>query len=265
MHGGLVEEFLLENEKNFNFYFLSRYIRNRIIDFADLQFSDKIICVSHKMIRYLQKKGILYEKMEYITNGVDIEFFKSVKNEDIKSFKKRLGVENKFVFGYLGNFHKWQGLENFIEAAKKIDDKNFAFLIAGGKKTLKNKNITFIRRLSRNQIPYYYSMCDVLVLPRPSHPATEIAAPTKFAEYVAMGKPILTTNVGDAAEFVMKYNCGIVVKNNSVMNLIDGINKFKDKSEKELKDMGKNSRKLAKDEFDEQKICNNLIKALSNV
>ena len=42
----------------------------------------------------------------------------------------------------------------------------------------------FIPKIPRAQIPDYYSACDVLVLPRPSHPATEIAAPTKFAEYI---------------------------------------------------------------------------------
>jgi len=228
MHGGLVEEFLLENEFSLNPSFLSKYILKKFIDFADLRFSDKIICVSHKMIDYLHnQKSVPLEKMAYVTNGVNLEFFKPVDNEKVENMRKQLGIEDKRVFGYIGEFQKWQGVENFMGAAKRIDDKDLAFLIVGGEKESKEDNIIFIPKIPRAQVPDYYSICDVLVLPRPSHPATEIAAPTKFAEYTAMGKPILTTDVGDAAGFVREYKCGIVVKDNKVENLRKGINFLK--------------------------------------
>lgn len=266
MHGGLVEEFLLENEFSLNPSFLSKYILKKFIDFADLHFADKIICVSHKMIEYLHdQKGVPLEKMAYVTNGVDLGFFKPVNAEKVENMRKQLGIENKLVFGYIGNFQKWQGVENFIEAAKRTDDKDLAFLIVGGEKESREGNIVFVPKIPRAQIPDYYSICDVLVLPRPSHPATEIAAPTKFAEYTAMGKPILTTNVGDAAEFVREYKCGIVVDDNKVENLVKGINEFKDKSEEELKELGEKARKLAENEFDWEKVGNNLLKAIETL
>jgi glycosyltransferase involved in cell wall biosynthesis len=80
-----------------------------------------------------------------------------------------------------------------------------------------------------------------------------------------MGKPILATNVGDAAEFVRKYDCGIVVKNNTPENLIEGMNEFKNKSEEELKRMGKNSRRLAENEFDWKKVGINLLNAINSI
>jgi glycosyltransferase involved in cell wall biosynthesis len=266
MHGGLVEEFLLENEFSLNPSFLSRFIQKKLIDFADLRFSDKIICVSHKMIEYLHdQKSVPLEKMDYVTNGVDLEFFKPINDEKVENLRKQLGLEDKLVFGYVGNFQKWQGVENFIEAARKNDDKDLAFLIVGGEKKLRENNIILIPKVPRTQVPDCYSVCDVLVLPRPSHLATEIAAPTKFAEYTAMGKSILTTDVGDAAEFVRAYKCGIVVEDNKVENLIKGIKEFRDESEEELERMGKNSRMLAENEFDWEKVGINLLKAVESV
>lgn len=265
MHGGsMVEEFLLENKFSFNPIFLSRFVLNKLMDFVVLRFSDKIICVSKRMIEYLNQRGVPLEKMAYVTNGADLEFFKQVADEKVDSLRKQLGFENKLVFGYIGNFQRWQGVENLIEAARKKDDKDIAFLIAGGEEELRENNIIFIPHIPRAQIPSYYSMCDVLVLPRPSHPATEIAAPTKFAEYTAMGKPILTTDVGDASGFVREYECGIVVKNYNVENLIKGIEEFKKKSGEELKIMGKKSRVLAENEFDWSRIKINLIKAIDS-
>lgn len=263
MHGGLVEEILLENGFSFNPAFLSGFIQNKLIDFADLHFADKIICVSRKMIEYLHnQKGVPLKKMTYVTNGVDLEFFKPVNAEKVENMRKQLGMEDKLVFGYLGNFQRWQGVENFMEAAKKIENNDLAFLIVGGEKESRRDNTIFIPKIPRAQIPDYYSVCDVLVLPRPSHPATEIAAPTKFAEYAAMGKPVLTTNVGDAAGFVREYECGIVVEDNSPGNLIKGINGFKGKSKDELEMMGENSRRLAENEFDWDKVSNNLLKVI---
>jgi glycosyltransferase involved in cell wall biosynthesis len=218
------------------------------------------------MIEYLHdQKNIPLEKMAYVTNGVDLEFFKPIKDEKVENMRNELGLEDKFVFGYIGNFQKWQGVENFIEAARKIADSEIAFLIVGGEEKSKENNIVFIPKVLRSQIPDYYSICDVLVLPRPSHPATEIAAPTKFAEYTAMGKPILTTNVGDAAEFVKEYKCGIVIEDNKVESLTKGINEFKSKSTDELKKMEKNSRTLSENEFDWEKVGNNLMDAISNI
>jgi len=263
MHGELVEEFLLKNESNLSTKVLPKFVLNKLIDFMDLYFSNKIICVSKKMMEYLHsKKGVLLGKMAYVPNGVNLEFFKPVNDEKVKDRRKLLGLDDKLVFGYVGAFDKWQGVENFIEDARKIEDKDLAFLIVGGEKRSRESNIVFIPKIPRAQVPDYYSICDVLVLPRPSRIATEIAAPTKFAEYAAMGKPILTTNVGDAADFVKEYECGIVVEDNSPENLIKGINEFRDESKEELKRMGRNSRRLAENEFDWGKVGINLLKAV---
>ena len=262
MHGGLIEEFLLLGGSKTS----PKFSLNKFIDFMDLKFSNKIICVSKKMIEYLQdQKGVPLDKMAYVTNGVDLEFFKPVDKEKVDSIRNQRGLENKLVFVYIGGFQKWQGVENFIEAARKIEDGNVVFLIVGGERESRENNIIFIPKIPRAQVPDYYSICDVLVLPRPSHPATEIAAPTKFAEYTAMGKPILTTNVADAADFVREYKCGIVVEDNKSENLIKGINEFRDKSEEELKRMGKNSRRLAENEFDWENVGINLLKVVESL
>ncbi len=261
MHGG-IEEFLLKP----NLFSMVNYLLYRPIELSNLRFSTKICCVSKNMIEYLHtKKRVPLEKMAYVTNGVDLDFFKPIAGNRTQFLKRQLGLEDKFIFGYIGGFAKWQGTENFIEAVRKLDESGLAFVIVGGETESKEGNILFIPKIPRNQIPDYYSICDVLVLPRPSHPATEIAAPTKFAEYTAMGKPVLTTNVGDAADLVRRYNCGIVVENNSPENLADGIMQFESKSESELKSMGQNSRRLSEEEFDWNKVGSNLIQAIDEM
>lgn len=266
MHGGLVEEFLLTNSLNtisnaFNF------IQCKFIDVLDIFFSDKIICVSKKMIEYLHKeKGLPLEKMAYVTNGVDLEFFKPTNHKRVMEMKEQLGIEDKFVFGYVGYFQKYQGVENLLEAARKIKDRRVAFLFVGSDRNEVERggNIIFVPRVPYTQVPLYYSLCDVLVLPRPKHPATEMAAPTKFSEYLAMGKPVLSSDVGDAAEIIRKYNCGIIVRDNSIECLVRGVEEFMSRIE-ELDDMGINARKAAENEFDWNKIKGNLYEAIKSI
>lgn len=269
MHGGNIEEFLLLNQPNPSWWrspIICEYFLKKFVNFVDLRFSDKIICVSRKMIEYLhEKNGIPFDRMEYVTNGVDLDFFRPLDIKMIQDIRVKLRVENKLVIGYIGGPQRWQGIENFIEAAQRINDKDLAFLITANKNNINQNNITFIPKIPRVQLPNYYSICDVLVLPRPSHPATEIAAPTKFAEYTAMGKPILTTNVGDAAEFVKKYNCGIVVRDNRIENLTQGILEFRNRSPNELRVMGEKARILAQNEFDWKKVGINLLKTVESI
>ena len=269
MHGGLVEELQLINQNNVSQPHLTRVstlLSSRLIDFIDLHFSSKIVCVSKKMMRYLyEEKKIPMHKMAYVTNGVDLNFFQPISKDRRLLLRKELGLEGKFIIGYIGGSQKWQGVESLLAAANMINDPSVSFIVVGAGIRYTNKNTLSIPRIPREVTPEYYSICDVLVLPRPSHPATEIAAPTKFAEYAAMGKPILTTCVGDAANFVKRYDNGVVVSNNSVAELVLGIEKLRSKTTEELEFMGERSRKLAENEFDWNKVIDNLLAVLQSL
>jgi len=265
IHGNLVGEFLLNNEgKSWKRSPLKvlEYLLKELINFSVLRMSNTIICVSKKMIDFLHsEEKIPYKRMTYLTNGIDLNFFKPIFNEEEKQLlKKKLGIENKKVFGYVGNFDKWQGVENFISAANILENEKISFLFVGAKKEDRLKNMVFLPKVSREEVLLCYSICDVLVLPRPNSIATQVAAPTKFAEYAAMQKPILTTDVGDAAELVKKYDCGIVVDDNSPENLKKGVISFLDMDNENIKKMGENSRKLAQNEFDWEKQIDSFLK-----
>lgn len=261
MHGLASEEYRLkEPSYNFNMFFCN------LLEFITIKFADKIFCVSKNMVQHLHlKKGVPLEKLAYITNGVDLDFFKNIGDTKVHLLKKEIGIENKFVFGYIGGEQEWQGLGNFIEAAKKVKNEDIAFIVVGGNKKQIDDNIIYISKVPQAQITHYYSICDVLVLPRPAYIATAVAAPTKFAEYCAMGKPILTTDVGDAANLVRQYKNGLVVENNSPENLQNGILELLDIGEEALIEMGKNSLKLAENEFDWEKISAKIYESLKEI
>jgi len=174
-------------------------------------------------------------------------------------------LDGKRVFCYIGGFQKWQGVENFITAASKIEHSSLGFLLVRGKDSWHYKNIIKIPTVPRKIIRMYYAICDIFVLPRPYHLATIVAGPTKLAEYTAMGKPILATKVGDAPLLIRKYNCGYIVKSNHPQDLLMGIKWFANLTDSELREMGVNARKLAEEEFDWKKIAISLYNNLKHI
>jgi glycosyltransferase involved in cell wall biosynthesis len=218
------------------------------------------------MIDYLiAHNDIPSHKLVYVPNGAEGGSFDQVDKERIDVLRRQFDLNGKFVFGYVGEFQRYQGVENLIEAARTINDGDIKFLIIGGDERREERNIRFVPRVSPSEVPYYYALCDVLVLPRPYNKATEFAAPTKFAEYAAAGKPILTTNVGDAARLVDKYNCGVVVKDSSVGNLTRGITCLKNESKEELKRLGENSKEMAVKELNWEVIAGQILQAVESL
>jgi glycosyltransferase involved in cell wall biosynthesis len=261
MHGSEVDESLLYHSS-----FSSSVLQTRFSQLLALKYSDKVFCVSRAMINYLTAhKGIPSHKLVYVPNGAERRLFDPVDEEKVEVLRRRFELNGKFVFGYIGEFQRWQGAENLIEAARTICDPDVKFLVVGGDESREERNIRFVPRIPASEVPYYYALCNVLVLPRPYHQAAEFAAPTKFAEYAAVGKPILTTNVGDAARLVDKYNCGIVVKDNSVGNLTRGITYLKNESMEELKRLGENSKEMATKELNWDVIANQILNGLESL
>jgi glycosyltransferase involved in cell wall biosynthesis len=261
MHGSVADESLLYHSS-----FSSQVLLNRFTQLLALKYSDKVFCVSRAMINYLiAHKDIPSHKLVYVPNGAEGRLFDPVDKEKIDVLRRRFELNGKFVFGYVGEFQRYQGAENLIEAARTINDIDIKFLIVGGDERREERNISFVPRIPPSEVPYYYALCDVLVLPRPYNKATEFAAPTKFAEYAAAGKPILTTKVGDAARLVDEYNCGVVVKDSSVGNLTRGITYLKNESKEELKRLGENSKEMAVKELNWDVIAGQILQALKSL
>lgn len=245
---------------------LLRKVYYGIISSLTFKASTRVICVSHSMMKDLRERGVPEEKLYYVTNATDLDLFRPLSEEETNKMKRDLGLEDKLTFGYIGADSKWQGVDNLIETSEGLAEKDVLFLYVGFSKNRKRShNALYIPKVPFDRVKYYYGACDVLVLPRPSHKSAEVAAPTKFAEYAAMAKPILTTDVGDAAGLVRKYKCGIVIDDNSPENLLKGIEQFKSLPEDELLKMGKNARRMAEKEFSMEKMREDLKKVMESL
>jgi glycosyltransferase involved in cell wall biosynthesis len=88
----------------------------------------------------------------------------------------------------------------------------------------------------------------ILVIPRIKHQAIRNAFPTKFAEYAAMGRPMMVNDVDETADFVRKYNCGFVSQP-SPEAMADTMEKAARTHIRDLMEMGQRSRQMAEANF----------------
>ncbi len=248
IHGGLEEYFL--NERVFKFVNYVPYLQSLLLDELSIRNSDCFITCSKPLLNRLIDRGIALSSATVIRNGVDTNLFKP----------KTLRSNNQeFVVTYAGAFQKWQGIENFVNAARIIKEPDIKFRIIGFKsedyqlksylgKTLKDK-VELIDSLDKEHLIDQLCLSDILIIPRNRNYACQLAFPTKFAEYISIGKPVIVTDVDETASFVRKYNCGFVCdpSAHSIARTIVGAKNLpKDK----LLKMGRNARILAEKAFD---------------
>ena len=216
-------------------------------------FSDHFIPVSVPLKKVLIARGIQRNKISIIRNGVDIDCFKP--NSRSRATTKR----KKFVFTYAGKFQSYQAVDDFIDAAARMDCTRFIFRIIGFseedinlKERIKEKlgnRAELISLMPQDRLLGFLQDSDVLVIPRRRSKVTEVALPTKFAEYIAIGKPVIVSDVDETASFVEEHRCGLVYNRNA-SGLLKSMHEMATLPVNRLKEMGQNGRRLAESVFD---------------
>jgi glycosyltransferase involved in cell wall biosynthesis len=135
------------------------------------------------------------KKALFLDHGVDYEMFAaaeldSEKPADIAGMKRP-------IVGYFGALDGHKIDISFLEAvAERLPEMSFVFI---GKPSLDcsglsaRKNVCLLGQKPYEQIPHYGKCFDVAILPWKINKWTEAANPIKFKEYLALGKPVVST------------------------------------------------------------------------
>jgi len=227
--------------------------------------NDALVFQNTDDLQLFKDKIILRNSKVFITPGSGI---------NLNRFVHTHSTIDPISFLFVGRLIKEKGVYLFIESAKRIKERypNTKFVIVGGLDITNPNSITQteIDELKSldvveftgnvNNVKDYINQSSIFVLPS----MYREGVPRSILEALAVGRPIITTdNVGCRETVIKDYN-GILVKKNSVDELVYAMQFFCDNPEKII-EYGINSRKFAEDKFD-VKIVNNIIKkAIENV
>ncbi len=212
-----------------------RYRLSRALETWALKRADAVTTICEGLRGEIAARGIAPEKITVIPNAVDVDLFNTGGVPD-DTLKRRLGLENALVLGFIGSFYAYEGLALLLGAMKKILTELpivRVLLVGGGRQEAELKKLSaelgisqqviFVGRVPHDQVQRYYDLVDVLVYPRLSMRLTELVTPLKPLEAMAQGRLLVASDVGGHRELIRSGETGILFKAGDVGALASAV------------------------------------------
>ncbi|MBW7957116.1 MAG: glycosyltransferase [Deltaproteobacteria bacterium] len=130
--------------------------------------------------------------------------------------RERLGIPpGAFVYLLFGPVRPYKGIENAIQAFKKMDDKGAVLIVAGNPKdkhlgeflsaeAMSNTRIfPFLRFIERNEVQYFFNASDAVLLPY-----KQVFTSGNLFLALTFSKPVVAPDMGIISE-VVDDSCGV--------------------------------------------------------
>lgn len=190
----------------------------RWLEGINIRFADRIIAISDPIKTNLIALGARPERIIVNPNGVDTQFFNPArlmnKRQEIRA---SLGIQDRFVFGFIGSFYYWHGVDMLVHMIPRVvalHNEAYFLLIGNGilhaqiksaidKIDLARNATTFIGMVSPEQARHYLAACDAFLSPtQPTDGTSFFGSPTKLFEYMSLGKPIIASQLDQLADIL---------------------------------------------------------------
>lgn len=170
-----------------------------------LRGADRVICVSRWLEQHARELGVDRERVRVISNGVDVRAFHPRPPPPLPAGMGAL--EGRFVVGFCGSLKPWHDLALLLDALSMVTDA--ALLVIGdgpGETTLRARTVelgleprvVWAGAQAGDEVPELLALCDALAVPSPPLPEFYFS-PLKLLEGLALGLPVVATDIGDAA------------------------------------------------------------------
>ena len=209
-----------------------------------------VIPVSESLHSQLRKAKVKSELVHVLPNAVDTGLFHM--GLDGSRVRQRFNLEGRFVIGFVGTFKRWHGVDLLLSAFRELHsaDPSTRLLLAGDgplrsqfelevQKAGLRQAVTFAGALAHEDVPHYLAAMDIAVAP---YPALDdfYFSPLKLFEYMAAGRAVVASRVGQIAEVVVDGVTGLLSEPGNVADLVGCIRRLRDNPAL-CKELGRNA------------------------
>ncbi len=196
--------------------------------------------------------------VEVIPCCVDLKRFESATPESRITIRRELSIGTRPVAVYVGAFGGWymtKETADLFGSMRERDPESFALILTQSKREMIEPLLNaygygeedyFIGRVPSSEIPRYLSAADIAVsFIKPCY-SKLASSPTKNAEYLACGLPIIAnTGVGDVDSLIEENGVGAMIKDFSADDYAEAFSQVE-----RLADISDKCRETARREFD---------------
>ena len=179
--------------------------------------ADHLLCITSAMSQLFQSLGVPAERCSLLLNAAE------ETEHEIRSGQRI----SKGTVGYFGSIQFYEGLEDLCTAieilAEEHPELNANALVIGDgphTRTLKSRIassphrhlIKFHGRISHERIRSYFGQCQAMIYPRRPFPVSELVSPLKPFEPMALGIPVISSDVAALSEIVLDGRTGFTFR-----------------------------------------------------
>lgn len=238
-----------------------------------------------KLSRYFTKAYVaisdhLYKRAEMNTNGrVPVYLIPITVNLNYFNDADYRPDKNKLKIFYGGSFAPKDGLENLLDAFEEVCKINNSIKLvltgAGTPADLEKIKSKIGRSANKDRIMYkgylstdeYYSVlnsCDIFCMTRINSPFANAGFPFKLGEFLASGRGVIATNVGDVSKYLVHEENALLIQPDSAREISEALLTFIENPEK-IHVLGLKARKTAEMYFDSEQVSEKLMSIFNTV
>lgn len=190
--------------------------------------------VSKQMSEYLIKHGASKDRVHTIGNAVNTDVFTPAVRAALID-----GIdEEHFVVGFSGSLKMWHGIDilllAFQQFHRQVPTSRLLIVGEGPKRGWAEgfvagagltEAVIFTGWVSHDLLPSYLARMDIATAPYPPSPS-HYFSPLKLYEYLAMGRPIVATCIGQTAELLSGNKKALLVEPGNVETFTEALLKL---------------------------------------
>lgn len=181
----------------------------RFSECASWRGADRVVTVTRVLAERIADEGVSRRKITVAPNGINPARFPATAGR--ADAKRRLGLGDSMIIGFVGFAREWHGLDRVIDVLAELADRSLTFLLVGEgdvcsslKRAAQDRGVKERLRVTgladRESVAGYVQAFDIALQPA----VVDYASPLKLFEYMACGAAIVAPDKANIREILTK-------------------------------------------------------------